>query len=76
MLHMNMRMDPDDLARVSVGLFDFDTALAAAADRTPFGTTLHTWWQRFVAPSVAPLPPPAPELCLPFADTEAIWCPR
>jgi hypothetical protein len=73
---MNMRMDPDDLARVTVGLFAFDTDLVTSKAHTPSGVTQRAWWLRFAASCGVPLPPPTPELCLLFADTEATWCLR
>lgn len=71
-----MRMDPDCLARDSTGLYELDTGFATAQVNTSFGGSLQTWWQRFSAPRAARLRPVEPDLCLPFADTEATWCRR
>lgn len=74
---MNMRMDPDCLALDPVELYKFNADLTSAQLNSSFGGTLQTWWQRVTAPrTAAQLQPIEPDLCLPFADTEATWCLR
>lgn len=73
---MNMRMNSNELAPMSTDLCGFDADFTFAPAPLPFAGVLPAWWHRLTSSREPPLPPIAPELRLPFADTEATWCPR